>query len=237
MKRFLLTIVALLSLTQLSAQIEMTTTSSSPIKQWTGEFNTIDVDAPIKLKLKKCNENQGSYIIYDTKGDYTSKFTAEVNKDKVLKIRERSDSKRETITEVEVYYDTLTDIRIAKADATIEGVLVAELLDIDISNNAHFIAQIETKDLIINITGKCCVTLSGNSLYQTASVSTAEYNALNLSSVSTVVSASHNASVKVDATQRLQAETATGGTIGYKSLPEILRIYIPLFGGEIKRLN
>ena len=56
---------------------------------------------------------------------------------------------------------------------------------------------------------------------------------MGLESMSTIVRAEHNAEVRVDATQRLQAKTATGGKVYYKSLPEILRREIPVFGGEI----
>jgi len=55
--------------------------------------------------------------------------------------------------------------------------------------------------------------------------------------MSTMVSSSHNAVTKVDATQRLQAKTATGGKVYYKSLPEILRREIPVFGGEISLMR
>jgi hypothetical protein len=54
--------------------------------------------------------------------------------------------------------------------------------------------------------------------------------------MSTTVAASHNAEVMVDASQRLEANTATGGVIFYKSLPEIYRENISLFGGEVKQL-
>lgn len=236
MKRFISLLAALLGTISLSAQEPAEQVSSNPVKQWTGEFTSIDVDAPIKLRLIKCDEDQGPHIIYDTKGVYTSKFSAEIDNDKQLKIRERVDPKRESITEVEVYYHELTDISIAKADVTVADVLSTELLDINLSNDTHFIAEIDVLDLIITITGRSCVTITGSALYQTADVSTAEYDASNLTTMSTVVSSSHSAAVKVDAYQRLEAKTSTSGYIKYRSLPEILRIYTPMFGGEISRL-
>lgn len=238
MKRFILLLFITLGISKLYAQepTEQSQTSSNPIKQWTGEFTSIDVDAPIKLKLIKCEENQGPHIIYDTKGVYTSKFTAEVTKDRQLKIRERVDPKRESITEVEIYYTELNDISISKADVTVADTLKTELLDINISNDTHFMAAIDVLDLIINITGKSRVTITGEALYHTASVSTAEYDASNLTTMSTVVTSSHSAAVKVDAYQRLEAKTSTSGYVKYRSLPEIIRVYTPMFGGEISRL-
>ena len=60
-----------------------------PVKQWTSSFTEVDVDAPIKLTLTAIPADQAPYIVYDTKGVLTSKFAAEVDRDGVLKIRER----------------------------------------------------------------------------------------------------------------------------------------------------
>lgn len=235
MRRILLIAMVLFAAMNVSAQ-EAAPTSAEPMKQGLTRFHAIDVDAPIKLTLVEIGEYDIPYIIYDTKNVYTSKFSFEVDKNGVLKIRERNDPKRESITEVTVYYNYLEDISIAKADVVAQNILDAPLLDINVSNDAHFSAEIETKDLKIIITGKCRVEIKGEALYQTANVSTAIYNAANLYTMSTTVSASHNADVSIDAYQRLEARSTTGGTIGYRSLPEIYREDISLFGGEIKQL-
>lgn len=220
---------------ELSAQGDASS-ASQPMKQGLTRFTTIDVDAPIKLTLTKIDEYDVPYIIYDTKEVYTSKFSFEVDRNGVLKIRERQDPKRESITEVEVFYNTLDTIIISKADVTAMGVINTPLLDIYISNDAHLNAEIEALDLKISLTGKSIVELKGSALYQTADISTGQYSALNLSTMSSTASASHNAIVMIDAYQRLEAKTTTGGTISYKSLPEIYREDISLFGGEVKQL-
>ncbi|MBO7186306.1 MAG: DUF2807 domain-containing protein [Alistipes sp.] len=236
MKRFLLTICALLAVVELSAQ-EPTATpipESRPVKEFLSSFTAIDVDAPIKLTLIKIGEDEAPYIIYDTKGVYTSKFTIEVErKTSTLKITERNDPKRESITEVQVYFSTLTDISISKADVRVEGVISTNLLDIDISNDANFVAEIDVLDLKAFISGKSYIQLTGQTRYQTADISTAEYDATELRSISTIAESSHNAIVKVDATERLEAKTSTGGKLYYYTQPEILRSEITLFGGEI----
>lgn len=235
MRTILLIIATLFSVAQLSAQ-EIASGTSGPMKQGLTRFDAIDVDAPIKLTLTKISDSEIPYILYDTKDVYTSKFSFEVDKSGVLKIRERNDPKRESITEVHVYYNHLKSISISRADVVTEEVIDAHLLDINISNDAHFIAEIDTQDLKINITGKCRVEISGEALYQTADVATAIYNAINLSTMSTTVSVSHNANATIDATQRLEAKSTTGGTINYKSTPDIYREEISLFGGEVKQL-
>ena len=237
MKRFLLSIFAICCATNLMAQ-ESTIPNLGPIKENLASFNSIDVNAPIKLTLIKIDKSEAPYIIYDTKGCYTSKFEFEVQKkgDGILKIDERSDSKRESVTEVEVYFNELTDISISKADVTVIGTLDTQLIDLYISNDSHFVADVDTLDIKVYASGKCCIILTGKARYQTVDISTADYNAAKLNTVSTVASSSHNATVKVNALERLEAKSSTGGKILYCIEPIILRSEITLFGGEIKLL-
>ena len=116
-----------------------------PVKQWTSSFTEVDVDAPIKLTLTAIPADQAPYIVYDTKGVLTSKFTAEVDRDGVLKIRERYDAKRVGVTEVEVYYNKLDNIKISRADAVFVGTLMSTLVDMVLSNNAQLVADIDVK--------------------------------------------------------------------------------------------
>ena len=217
---------------------ESTIPNLGPIKENLSSFNSIDVNAPIKLTLTKIDKSEAPYIIYDTKGCYTSKFEFEVLKkdDGILKIDERSDSKRDSVTEVEVYFNELTDISISKADVTVIGTLDTQLIDLYISNDSHFVADVDTLDIKVYASGKCCIILTGKARYQTVDISTADYNAAKLNTVSTVASSSHNATVKVNALERLEAKSSTGGKILYCIEPIILRSEITLFGGEIKLL-
>ena len=237
MKRFLLSIFAIYCATNLMAQ-ESTIPNLGPIKENLSSFNSIDVNAPIKLTLIKIDKSEAPYIIYDTKGCYTSKFEFDVLKigDGILKIDERCDSKRESVTEVEVYFNELTDISISKADVTVIGTLDTQLIDLYISNDSHFVADVDTLDIKVYASGKCCIILTGKTRYQTVDISTADYNAAKLNTVSTVASSSHNATVKVNALERLEAKSSTGGKILYCIEPIILRSEITLFGGEIKLL-
>ena len=233
MKRFLLSIIVTLSAFNLWAQEDIYA-NIGPITEQLSNFNSIEVNAPIKLKLTKVDKSTTPSITYDTKGFYTSKFTHEVSDKGVLKIEERSDSKRESITEVEVLFNELSDISISKADVTVVGTLDSMLLDLYISNDSHFTAEVNTLDICVNASGKCCIILSGEARYQTVDISTAEYDAARLSTTATVATSSHNAIVRVNASERLEAKTSTGGKILYRTDPVILRSAITLFGGDIK---
>lgn len=228
MKNIIVTILSIFLLTSLSAQ------DTNAKKEFLAPFSAIDVDAPIRLKLVKINAHEAPYIIYDTKGVTVSKFSFEVNdKSRTLKISERHDPQRKTVTEVEVYFTNLTDISISKADVKVEGVLTSQLLDIYVSHSAHLSAEVDTLDIMVSATGKSRIELSGSTHYHTAEVSTAHYNAQELSSVSTIVDVAHNGVARVDAQERLEMKTSTGGKIYYRAQPVILRSKITTFGGEI----
>ena len=203
-------------------------------KELLAPFTTVEIDAPIRLKLIKIAENEIPYILYDTKGATLSRFSFEVNnKTRTLKITERYDPQRKTTTEVEVYFNTITDLSIARADATIDGTLKSQLLDIYVSHSAHLVAEIDVLDVMVYASGKSRIELKGEAHYHTADISTALYDAHNLRATSTIVESSHNAVARVDAEDRLQMKTSTGGKIYYRSQPVILRSNITTFGGEI----
>ena len=235
MRGLFLTICAIISVSIAAAQ-EVQPQAEEFVKQELAAFTSIDIDAPARFHLIKLEAGEKPYIEYNTHGNYTSKFTAEVVTNGVLRISERSETKRESITEARIYFHTLNEISISKADVVIEGTLSTQLLDIIVSNNSHLVADIDVLDVSAFISGKSRVQLSGEALYQTADITTAQYDALDLECVSTIVSTAHNAVAKVDARERLEAKTSTGGTIYYKSEPVIFRSETTLFGGSISLL-
>lgn len=223
MNRFIALILSLFTLTTLSAQQ----------KEYLAPFHVLDVDAPVKLVLVKIQEHEAPYIIFDTKGVENSKFTFEV-KDKKLKVSERYDPNRKSITEVTIGFTSLSDISIARADTTVDGILTSKLLDVDISHNAHFTAEVDVLDIQVYASGKSRVELEGKTQYHTAEVSSAHYNAHRLKSISTVVESSHNGISRVNAEERLELKTITGGKIYYYTQPVIFRSEVTTFGGEIE---
>ena len=235
MKRILLALCLILNTIQLSAQ-ESQNADNEYVRLELTDFNSIDIDAPVRLSLIKLDEGGKPYLEYNTHGYYTSRFTATVDNKQKLSITERVDYKRESITDVKLYYTSLRKIQVARADVGSENTLTGQQLDIIVANESHFVANVDVLDLLVDISGKCRVMISGNTLYHTAEVVTAQYDASKLESVSTVITVSHNAMAKVDAHERLQATTATGGTLYYVSDPVILRTESSLFGGMISKM-
>lgn len=233
MKRILIILVIVLSAVRVVAQEGSTSGNQGvgkPVEQATSGFIAIDVDGSIKLRLIPIPDDVAPYIIYDIKGNDPSKFSVDVDRNRVLKIRERHDAKRVGITEVEVYFNRLEEISISKAETTVAGVLYYKMMDISVSNGATFQAKIDIMDLKISVSGDSYVVLEGEALYHNADVSAAKYNAADLVTMSSIVESCHNSEVYVDAEQRLEAKSTTGGKIFYKSTPEILRVEKSLFG-------
>lgn len=206
------------------------------VKQEIGEFSSVEIDAPANIVFYQIEADTKPYIEYNTYGNYTSKFAAELAAGGVLKISERVEAKREDLTDVRVYFHSLNELSISKANVTIEGTLSTRLLNIFVSNSSQLSIDIDVLDVMVDVSGKSVVKVSGETLYQSANISTAQYDASGLECVSTVISASHNAVAKVDARERLEAKTSTGGTIYYKSEPVIFRSETTLFGGSISLL-
>lgn len=235
MKRLLILIVLLICSSGAYAQKQ--DQYVGPVKEWTSSFTSIDVDAHIKLTLVPISVDNAPYIIYDTKGDSSSNFSASVERGGVLKIREKYNSKRVGITEVEVHFNNVTDINIARAETLVNGVINTKMLDINISDGAKFVADLRLVDLNISVTDDCCVELSGTSQYQTADISSSQYSASGLRTQATVIKSRHNAEARIYAESRLEAKTTTGGVVMYKTEPEVLRTEKTLFGGEISTLK
>ncbi len=203
---------------------------------WTTEFKSVDINAPVKLVFKQIDNDDAPYVTYDNHGCESSVFTAGTDKNGVLKIREKSNGKRASITEVEVGYHRLEDIRIARADVLFRDTLNRTIADIAVSDGAHVRATVDIADLKICISNKCVVELSGNVRYLTADVSSSILDASALRCMSCRIEASHKSEVDIDVDERVEAKASYGAEIRYSKSPSIVR-NDSAFGGKIVDKN
>ncbi|MBQ9138215.1 MAG: DUF2807 domain-containing protein [Alistipes sp.] len=207
---------------------------SAPKTEWLSPFNKVVVDGYINVVFKHVDTDEGLKIVYDTKGSLTSRFRTGVDKNGVLQIIERADSKQLTMpTEVTVWYKNLDNISVARATATFEGVVESKLLDITVKAGAVVVMNINTLDAMVNCTGKSRLKIGGQSRYFDVDISTAKMDGLALQTVASNIDASHEAEVRIAVSERLEAVTATAAKLYYKGRPTILRNKNSLFGGEI----
>lgn len=212
--------------------VSQSSSGTAARKEWLPPFDAVVVDAPVDVVFVCVPESEVPQIVYDTKGSYTSKFTAGV-RDRVLYIKERSDPRRIGRTTVEVRYNDLRSLTLSGAAASFVGVLAAPMLDLTVGDRASLAVQIEADDLEMKLSGEGSATLSGEVRYLTLEASAGQVEARGLTAVSVCVVAQAKARVSVTATERLEAHVTTGASVRYGGAPAIVRTSKKFMAGEV----
>ncbi len=207
--------------------------ASIPKTDLLSPFSGLEIDGPMNVTLKRIDKSEDTRIVYDTKGDISSKFKASVNKDGMLRVEEGFDQKRENVTDVTIYYDSLSYVKVAHATVSFDGPLECRILDMSVTGGAAVTADVQALDTFIECTGKSSLIINGSSRYLKIGVSTAKIEAWGLNTVSSTIEASHGANVRIRSSERLEAVTSTGAKIFYRGNPGIVRGKTSLFGGDI----
>lgn len=210
---------------------------SIPKTDWLTPFTAIKIDGPMNVIFKKVPTVEESRIIYDTKGNITSKFKFEVDKNGVLVVSEKSDPKRTSVTDITIYYHSLREVKIAHAKAEFEQSIEGTIFDLTVSGGAMVVLDVKTLDIAVECTGVSRLTLSGDTKYLTMRVSTAKVDCSKLAVMSATIECSHSSEVRVKVSERLEATTSTGAKLLYKGNPIILRDHTAIFGGDIININ
>lgn len=247
MKKLILSLAALFAAGALWAQTSVDTAAEGAVaaaetaaggekSEWLSAFAALDVRGPILLRLVRVPDTEAPRIVYDTKGCTTSKFRAEV-KDKVLRISERADSHREERTTVVVYYNTLESLLVSDATVRFDATFSAVLFDLRLEGQALVEGDIDIRDLDIDASGKCRATLSGRVDYLTLALSTGDMSCYGLEVKSLQASVSGSGKAEFRVTERLVSRTTTGGKVGYKGSPTIVRDASKFMGGGTLRID
>lgn len=210
---------------------------SIPKTDWLTPFTAIKIDGPMNVIFKKVPTVEESRIVYDTKGNITSKFKFEVDKNGVLVVSEKSDPKRTSVTDITIFYHSLREVKIAHAKAEFEQSIEGTIFDLTVSGGAMVVLDVKTLDIAVECTGVSRLTLSGDTKYLTMRVSTAKVDCSKLAVMSATIECSHSSEVRVNVSERLEATTSTGAKLLYKGNPIILRDHTAIFGGDIININ
>lgn len=205
----------------------------APRSEWLGTFSGISIVGAMQVHLVKNVAEEGPRIKYDTKGEPSPKFKASVDKKGILHVEEPIDPKRTTCTEVTIWCNDITSLSVASADLTFENAIECQMFDLEVTGGANVRAHFDVQDLAVDATGRSSIVIDGSARYFRLSVSTAKFDGADLSTVSSIISASHSAEVRISVSERLEAETSTSAKIGYIGEPQILRRRSSMFGGDI----
>ncbi len=246
MKRLILTLVALASVATLRAQTSVEAAAAPTADQpaaapevrseWLSEFSAVDLRGPMTVRLVRVPDTEAPRILFDAEGAPSAKFRAEV-RERVLRLTERADARRAGTTSVTVYYNTLASLFVSDAAVRFEGTFAATLFDLRIEGGALVEGDLDVRDLAFEGSGKCRATLSGRVDYLTLALSTGDFSSYGLEARSVDASVSGSGKVEVRVGERLVARTTTGGKVGYKGQPSIVRDEAKFMGGGTVRVE
>lgn len=152
-------------------------------------------------------------------------------KDGNLFVRLKPGSTDKGSADVLLYYRNVSQVKVSGANVIVDGVLSANMVDVDLSAGAVFGADVLTKDLYMKVGGNSVATITGTTKYYTlfaGAKSKADSRLLKAEDVR--VEAGSGAEVYVSVIERLQLSADMGASIFYKGSPEILRTSAKMLG-------
>ncbi len=204
--------------------------------EWLTSFDDIVIGGTMDVKLVRIAPDEAPKVVYDTKGSYTTKFSAVV-KERVLHIRERTDNRRPEPTVVTVYYNDINSLTVTDAVVSFAEPVARKTWDLTLSGNADVVAEVDVKDIDAALTGHSKLTLTGTATYLTVNVSTGKFDGEALEAASVRVVAQSGGEAKVWPLDRLEGSTMTNGVIRHKGMPDLLRISRKFLAGDVRSLE
>lgn len=230
MKKTMLVVAALVIAFAANAQNDVR-------REWLGTFSSISLGGDMKVTLVPIEEGGQPMLIVKAEDRELSKLKYTINNKGELSVRESTNRKRTTRTEIEIHFAAVDAIEVVSSDVEVAGLIDVPILDIIVSNGGFFKAEIDTEDVMIKATGQSTVDLKGRARYLIADVTVAKIDLRQLESMSAEVQASQRGEVSVFCTERLAATANFGGTVFYRGNPSILRANSKLLGSSINSIE
>jgi hypothetical protein len=199
-----------------------------------GDFSTLKVFNGLTVEIQKSNKSK-----IEISGSQSDEVTVK-NSNGILKIRLKFP---ESFTAEDVRIVLFYDSSIAVLDAN-EGAVIfskkkikQQHLEVKVQEGARINVAVGTKHLVVKAVSGGIIKLEGTTQNQNVDVNTGGiYEAYELESKQTIVTAATGGIVKVYATEVLDAKVRFGGTIYYKGSPEVLKTK-KIIGGSIKAID
>ena len=135
MRRLILTFIAMITVCLVQAQNTAETQANTPTQtsvsvpktDYLAPFEKIAVSGPIVVKFCRVTNPDDIKIVYDTKNNIASRFRAQIDRNGVLHLTDRFDTKQFPVTtDVTVYHTNLKEISINQATATFDSILAVD---------------------------------------------------------------------------------------------------------------
>ena len=207
--------------------------SQEPITKNLGDFNTLKVYNGLTVEIQKSNVST-----IEISGSQSEDVSVK-NTNGILKIRLKFPDSF-TAEDVRIVLNYTNDIGVLDAN---EGAQIysdekinQQHLEVKAQEGARIDLTIDTKYLVVKSVSGGIIILNGKTENQNAEVTTGGiYEAYDLESKQSIVTAASGASVEINAQETLDAKVRFGGSIYYKGTPEILKTK-KVIGGTIKAM-
>jgi len=205
-----------------------------PITKNLGDFNTLKVYNGLTVEIEKSSTSK-----IEISGKKAEDVTVK-NSNGILKVRLKfPEGFTSEDVRIKLYYSNTMDVLDANEGGKIssEEVLKQQHLEVKVQEGAFINAPIDTKYLVVKAVSGGAISLTGSTQNQTIEATTGGiYEAFDLQSKQTTVTAASGARVEVKTSEILDAKVRFGGTIYYKGTPEVLKTK-KIIGGTIKNKN
>jgi hypothetical protein len=199
-----------------------------------GDFNTLKVYNGLTVEIEKSSTSK-----IEISGKKAEDVTVK-NSNGILKVRLKfPEGFTSEDVRIKLYYSNTMDVLDANEGGKIssEEVLKQQHLEVKVQEGAFINVPIDTKYLVVKAVSGGAISLTGSTQNQTIEATTGGiYEAFDLQSKQTTVTAASGARVEVKTSEILDAKVRFGGTIYYKGTPEVLKTK-KIIGGTIKNKN
>ena len=208
--------------------------AQEPIEKKLGDFNTLKVFNGLTVELHKSSTSK-----IEITGSKSENVSIK-NANGILKIRLKfPESIMVEDVRIKLFYSNDIATLDANEGAEIfsEEILNQQHLEVKVQEGARINLPIEVKYLTVKAVSGGIIKLRGATKNQIIEATTGGiYEAYNLQSKETFVTASSGARTEVKTSEILDAKVRFGGTIFYKGTPEVLKTK-KIIGGTIKNKN
>lgn len=234
MIRKLLLIVMFFALAQgAMAQSSAPASKSKMSVDWLQPFNGVKINGPMYVEFFGVDSDDEMKLSYGSNPSTPSRVKAVVDKNGVLNIKEKTSRDQVDTTRIQIYYKELKNLEVNQAVVKfMSGAVKEPMMDVAISGGASVDMEFDVEDLVATVSGKCDVQFSGRARYFDITVSSGRVDASALHTMSSIVDASSNAWVWVDAYERFECNVVSA-KVRYSGEPTYVRTQTSPFGGAV----